>query len=132
MASAKDFQDQRQYTRLPLRLEVEGAGGQVDLAGCTRDVSIKGAYLFCPVPPSPALELGLTLVVGTGPTAVRLPVFGRVVRTEPGGVAVIFTEMEPETYDRLCELMIQSAPDAAAMAAELQRHLAEKRQPPQP
>lgn len=99
-------QEERQHTRLPLRLEVRISGGSRTLvSGKTRDISRESVYVFAerPLPRGSACQVVLLL---TGPSStLRIEVSGRVVRADDHGMAIDFTEVGLDSLFHLRNLM---------------------------
>lgn len=99
-------QEERQHTRLPIRLEVQLTGGQRTLvSGKTRDISREGVYVFAEKPLPRGTPCQVVLLV-TGPkSTLRIEVGGKVVRADDHGMAIAFTDMELDSVFHLRNLM---------------------------
>lgn len=82
----------------------------------TENISMKG-LLAEPTPHIGSDELGQ--VVLTLASDVRIEADCRVIRSDGRGVAIEFTEMEPESFLHLRNLVRYNAPDADQIDAEL-------------
>lgn len=99
-------QEERQHTRLPLRLEVRIVSGSRTLvSGKTRDISREGVYVFAEKPLPRGSECQLALLL-TGPkSTLRIEVSGTVVRADDQGMAIDFTEVGLDSLFHLRNLM---------------------------
>lgn len=84
----------------------------------TENISMKG-LLAEPTPHIGDGELGQ--VVLTLASDVRIETECRVIRSDGRGVAIEFTEMEPESFLHLRNLVRYNAPDADIIDAEIAR-----------
>lgn len=86
--------EERRFTRLPIRMEVQVSDGQRTLiTGKTRDISQEGVYVFVDKPMPRGTSCGVVLLL-TGPkSALRIEVSGTVVRTDDHGMAIHFTDV---------------------------------------
>lgn len=108
--------NRRQKTRVlgsyPAKLIVRGAEWPVT----TRDISLKGAMLFCePVPPLGevcALHIPLS-------EHIVLVIEGTIIRSGAQEAAMQFSEMTPETYQHLLTLVRLKAENADQIENEI-------------
>jgi hypothetical protein len=99
-------QEEREHTRLPIRLEVQVTGaGRTVVSGKTRDISREGMFVFVPKPLPRGTRCDIVLLV-KGPTStLRIEITGTVVRADDNGMAMDFTTMEIDSVFHLRNLM---------------------------
>jgi PilZ domain len=113
--------------RIRLRARLTAPGGR-SIEGATRDLSIRGMFLECtdgfPVDTVCEVRLFLDgLPEGAGP----LEAHGRIVRVEPLGLAVLFTEVQVESLEHLRYLVLYNTTNPDRALAEFESHLGLRR-----
>jgi PilZ domain len=112
--------DRREFSRVPKKLHVKVMAGDTTIdSGNTRDLSLKGLFLLTDRPLPVGTVCQLVLQLESSDSRVFMPAWGRVVRTEPAGMALEFTELGPECYHHLRNLI---AADPATVEQELGEH----------
>jgi hypothetical protein len=114
----------REFTRVSTEIEAEVTA---TVSGHTRDVSVKGIYLFCRQPLPVGTPCRVALVVGGRQSPLRIEVTGRVVRVDDAGMAVEFSEMGVDSFDHLRRLVLYNSTDTDQVEQELKSHLGLKR-----
>lgn len=98
--------EQREFRRLPIRLEVQVSDGRRTLvSGKTRDVSREGLYVFVDTPLPRGSECQVVLLVSGPKSQLRVEVSGKVVRTDDHGMAIDFTEVDLDSLFHLRNLI---------------------------
>lgn len=103
--------NQREFTRVPLRVRAEVKGGGFAIASSvTQNVSLKGLFVACSVPLPQATECQITLFLGDGD--IQIQAEGTVVHSYPEGIALQFTRiLGLESFEHLRNLVLYNAPD---------------------
>lgn len=114
----------REFSRSPVRLEIDLiVDGAVVASGSTRDVGLKGAFLFTLRRLAIGTPAIAVLRLGEDPRAPRPEIASRVVRQDPDGVAVEFLEMDVETLHHLRGIVLYNAADPDAAEREFDGHV---------
>lgn len=103
----------REFTRVPVALEVElWTGSSPPVRGTSRDVSMTGIYVATSAGLPAGTECRVVVRrVGQG-TAAPIEAKGIVVRLEPGGMAVYFTDLRSAGRGLLRKLIRLGAADS--------------------
>jgi len=96
--------EKREYSRVIIKLRTDITNKDVQIGGWTKDLSVKGVYVIC----SDILPVGskCTCRLAIGPLLKGAPIIeveGKVVRCDPSGVAVQFTEVSVDCFRKLRE-----------------------------
>ncbi len=110
--------EHRDFTRVPLHIRADICAGDTAVSGRAADVSVKGLFVACThsMTVGSDCEVALSLVGGVEP--LEIDARGTVVRAIPKGVGVEFSEIDPEGYEHLRNLVLYNAPDDDAEAVE--------------
>ncbi len=124
----KTWPHPRDFTRLSIsrRFDVS-AHGQTLVFEDTRDICLRGVYVFGTVPFALETEVDVRLHLGEGDETMPLDLRGRIVRAEAEGCAIEFTEMAPEVYHHLKQLLLNNSPDSGKLEEEFGEHLGLKK-----
>lgn len=97
-------QFKRRYARAPLQAEVEAEAGTIRFKGEARDISVGGLLVLTPV----MIAEGTNVVVRFPIQAGRQPIEarGRVVRAEPGKLAITFQGLTEACREEIIEFII--------------------------
>jgi hypothetical protein len=121
--------DQREFTRIPMQLDVQITSTQQPPTSCqVKDVSMKGLYLLCEQPLPMGAECRVTFLLGDKESPVRIEVSGKVARVDTNGMGVEITEIVGvESFEHLRNLVLYNSPDADQVEQEFQDHIGIKR-----
>lgn len=118
----------REFSRSPVRLVIDlMVNGAVVASASTRDVGLKGAFLFTErrvAVGSPAVAV---LRLGDDPRAPRPEIASLVVRQDPDGIALEFLEMDVEALHHLRGIVLYNAADPDAAEREFDEHVGLRR-----
>ncbi|WP_022854779.1 orotate phosphoribosyltransferase [Thermodesulfobacterium thermophilum] len=113
--------EKRQFTRIPIPVDVEFLIGNASYSAKIKDISYGGVFLesdFCP-----DLDKEVVLVLFLSPE-VKIFIKGIVVRTVPGqGFGIKFTYISPESFEHLKNLIYYNLPSEDKAFKELRRFL---------
>jgi hypothetical protein len=123
-----EYPHAREFSRATIRLEVEViAGDSRILVARTRDVSMRGIFLLT----SHRLPIGCScrvrLRIGEPESSIWVEADGSVVRQDPTGLAVEFSEMGVESFHHLQNLVMYNAQDPGQVDREMEDHVGLKR-----
>ena len=113
--------NQRRRTRVAARKGTTLVWPDGECSGELRDLSLKGCYVVAAKGGTPPVGREVTVVIHLEADAPELDVRvrGRLVRVEPEGTAVDFTEIELESFRHLFRLVQYNAPDPDGIEEEL-------------
>lgn len=120
--------ESREFTRVATTIEVEFAGDNLDpVTGVLGDVSMKGLFLFCALPPPVGTSGTISLYLGQRDTGICISARGRVVRHAPDGVGIEIREIGLDSYGHLRNLVQLNAADTDAVQHEFDSHVGLRR-----
>jgi hypothetical protein len=123
-----EFPHAREFSRSCVRLEVEVVSGDARIAsGQTRDVCMKGIFVFSDQRLPVGSRCRIVLRMGDPPSDIHMEADGAVVREEPEGFAVEFAEMDLESFHHLRNLVLYNSSDPERADRELHEHVGLKR-----
>ena len=110
--------DQREFTRVPLRVRAEVKGGGLSIASsATQSLSLKGMLVACEERLPIGTECQITLFLGDGD--IQILAEGNVVRCYPEGIAFQFTRiLGLESFEHLRKLVLYNAADPDQVEGE--------------
>lgn len=125
----KDDSNRREFTRVPLHIDVEVIPNQSGLVSYhVRDVSLNGLYLQCDKPLPLGTNCQVTLLLGEKENPVRIKVNGKVTRVNPDGMGLEITEIiGSESFAHLRNLVLYNASNIDQVEEEFHSHLGIKR-----
>ncbi len=115
--------DRRGFVRIPFTTEVEiDAGGSRIHAEGEVNISMSGIRVpyAGSLPPAAACRLTITLNSSKDPVAIRAE--GRILRSDAGSLAVEFTQLDPDSYGHLRQLILNNAADPERAEQEFDSH----------
>jgi PilZ domain len=122
------FPHQRDFTRVPVHLEVEIQTAGMKLNSTeTRDLSMTGLFVQASGRFSANEECQVTLFLRGAAEETRLTIRGKIVRVEKTGLAIQFLEMGPEEFGHLRNLVLYNSADIHQTEGEMKTHLGLKR-----
>lgn len=121
--------NQREFTRVPVNMEVEAVAGKSTILGhLTKDVSLNGLFLSSEEKFPPGTDCHLTIFLGGRKSQQRIKLKGKVVRVEENGVAFAFDEiMGSDSFAHLRTLILYNSAKARCVEKEFKAHLGIKR-----
>ena len=120
--------ERREFPRVPKKLQVKmTAGDSAIVSGNTRDVSLTGLFVRSDRSFPVGTLCQLVLQIESPESLVFMPAAGRVVRVEPDGMAVEFTELDEACYHYLRDLSLGHAGGPSAVEQESQDRRDRKR-----
>lgn len=115
-----DRQDKREFTRVPVGVNVQVIGEDVSIQGQSVDVSLKGLFVLC----DPQLPVGakclVQVLLGDPDNPSVIQTKGKVVRQTESGLGIEITEIEGlESFDHLRNLVLYNT---GQVEEELKNH----------
>jgi hypothetical protein len=110
--------NQREFTRVPIRVRAEVKGGGLSIASSApQTLSLKGMLVTCTEQLPKDTECQITLFLGDGD--IQIEAEGTVVRCYPDGIALQFTRiLGLESFEHLRKLVLYNAPDPDQVESE--------------
>ena len=110
--------NQREFTRVPIRVRAEVKGGGLSIASsASQSISLKGMLVNCPENLPEGTGCEITLFLGDGD--IQIQAEGTVVRCYPEGIAFQFTRiLGLESFEHLRKLVLYNAPDPDQVESE--------------
>jgi hypothetical protein len=119
----------RQFTRVPVNMEVEVVAGKSTILGhLTKDVSLNGLFLSSEEKLPAGTDCHLTIFLGGRDSQQRIELRGKVVRVEERGMAFAFQEiMGSDSFAHLRTLILYNSKEARRVEKEFKAHLGIRR-----
>lgn len=120
--------EKRDFTRVPVTLtaRVKPEGAEV-CEGPARDISLTGLFVEAECGAAEGTPCIITVRLSGAPNPLSIEASGVVQRTAADGVALAFTETDPESLHHLQLLMMYNAPDPNQVEEELDSSVGIKR-----
>jgi hypothetical protein len=123
-----DFESQREFTRIPIRIWGTFADGTGDiLTAEVNNLSLRGCHVSTFDPLAAGGRYHLTLFIEDDEQALHFKVEARVVRSDQDGMGVEFMEMPLESYEHLRNLVLLNSPNPERVEREFRDHIGLKR-----
>ncbi len=112
--------NRREFSRSPVHIEVRlTAGTGNPILGTLRDISIKGVFLATDTLAPIGSTCQVLLLLEGGAESIRAEAQGKVVRSDAAGIAIEFTETDPDSLAHLHKLVLYNAPDTDKAEQEI-------------
>lgn len=120
-----DRPNQREFSRVETSVIADVATDDgVVVARCTtKSLSLNGVFVVSETGLSVGTGCEIALFLNTGNDDFRLDLCGDVVREEPGGFAVEFTEVAVDSLEHLRNLVRYNAENADTVETEFHQHV---------
>jgi hypothetical protein len=116
------YKHEREFTRSATAIEVEITAGNRTVGGSTRDIAMKGLYLFGERSIAAGEACSIRLYLGGRESGVCVQARGRVARVDAEGMAVSLDEVDLDGYQHLKQLVLLNAEDPDQAAEEIEQH----------
>lgn len=125
----KNTKNQREFTRVPVAMEVEVVSGQSTIrAPHTKNVSLNGLLLTSKRKLPLGSDCHLTIFLGGRKNRQCIRARAKVVRVEAGGMALTFEEIiGADSFAHLRNLILYNSHKTSQMEKEFETHLGLKR-----
>lgn len=116
--------DRRGFTRIPFHTEAEvRVGDQVHRSSDGIDVSMSGLRITTAGPPPAEGALcNVKITLKASENWLLIEAKGAVIRSEPGDVAVRFTELDLDSYQHLKQLILNNTDEPERVEQEFSAH----------
>ncbi len=110
--------NQREFTRVPTRVQAEVKGGGLTITGVAAEtLSLKGMFVNCAEQLPVGTACQITLFLGEGD--IQIQAEGQVVHSYPEGIALQFSRiLGLESFEHLRKLVLYNAPDPSLVESE--------------
>ncbi len=123
-----EHDNKRDFSRVETHIDVELACGDKTVCGRLTDVSMQGVGLDCDEKLPLQAECLVKLFLGEPrESSICIETKGKIVRSTGNGIAVVFTEIDLDSYDHLRNLVLLNAHDVTQVEGEFKDHLGLKR-----
>ena len=118
----------REFTRVPLNLNVELTCGEETISSkqC-QDVSMNGVYVISENKFKENSNCQIKLFVMRDDHKEEIKAMGHVERNTENGMAIKFSGIDLESYDKLYELIVFNSSSSQQMEKEFQEHVGLKK-----
>lgn len=126
----KTATDKREFTRVPIHLNVEFSSSQRATSSVCqlKDVSMNGVYVHCDNPLPIGSDCQIAVFLGSRETPMRLEVKGKVARVDTDGMGMEITEIVGiESFEHLRNLVLYNSSDVDQVEQEFNEHIGIKR-----
>ncbi len=119
----------REFTRVPLNLSVElSCDGKTIVSKNCQDVSMNGVYVVSEDKFKENSSCDVKLLVNKDEkTREEIKAQGQIERVTENGMAIKFSGIELESYDKLYELIVFNSSSSEQMEKEFQEHIGLKK-----
>ncbi len=124
-------EEKREFIRVPFTTEVEIRLGDRSLRSSSEiNISLNGLHMAAELPvPDADGPCEVRILLQAFDHQVVIEALGRVVRAREGHLAVEFTELDPDSYFHLRQLIVNNAADPARAEEEFDAHWGIRRPP---
>ena len=115
--------ERRRFTRIPFKVDVEMTVNEVSYrAEEISDLSIGGCLLPVVADLEPGTVCQVKLVLSGTNTELSIRIKGEIQRSLPGGLAIKFTRIDPDSLFHLQNVVRYNSPDADEIDREILDH----------
>jgi hypothetical protein len=120
----KHAREKRAFIRVPLRMNTSlRTRDRTIWSSSTLDISMSGLRIASSeAPPPEGTPCEIEIVLAEKPSSVIIDAGGTIVRSEPGTLAVHFTEVDIDSYEHLRLLILNNAEDPDRAEQEVRAH----------
>jgi hypothetical protein len=126
---AEGSRDRRGFIRIPFKTEVKiEADSTVFWSDEEINVSMSGVRLSFKGPiPKPGSACRVSILLKAFENRISIDAGGKIVRSEPGSLAVEFSELDLDSYNHLRQLILNNTEDPERAEQEFINHWGIKR-----
>lgn len=115
--------EKRRFSRIPFQVKAEVTINDLLYSSDKIDnLSIGGCLLPIDVDVATGTECRLKILLNSTSSELSVQIGGEIFRSESGGVAVRFTEIEPDSLFHLQNIILYNHPDTAKIEQEIKNH----------
>jgi hypothetical protein len=116
--------DRRGFIRVPLRTEVSVRAGDRTIRADTEiNVSMGGMYIPSDeILPAPGVLCRVSIMLSSFENKLLIEADGKIIRSEPGSLAVEFTQLDLDSYHHLRQLILNNTDEPERAEKEFSSH----------
>ena len=115
--------EKRRFTRIPFKVKADlEVGNDTFHASVIDDLSIGGCCLPVNTNLKAGAECRVGIIMENVENALKVDVYGEVVRCSPDNVVIKFTKIDPDSLLHLQNIIRFNSPDADVIDQEIKRH----------
>ena len=116
--------DRRGFIRVPFRTEVAvRVGDRIIRANTEINVSMGGLHMMSDdALPAPGVPCRVSIMLSSFENKLLIEADGKVIRSEPGSLAVEFTQLDLDSYHHLRQLIINNTDEPEKAEQEFASH----------
>ena len=115
--------ENRRFTRIIFRVKAEvRIGEELYIAKEIKNLSIGGCLLPLDADLKPGVVCQIKISLSGSTSDLSVQAEGEIVRSTPGGIAVKFTRIDPDSLYHLQSIVRYNAPDAESFEKEINKH----------
>ena len=116
-------EDKRRFTRVPFKTKTKlTVEGKLFTADELYNLSVGGCFLPVAADMKVGAAVSLSIALSGTDTDVHVRVEGEIIRSESNGVAIKFTEIDPDSLIHLQNIIRYNAVDTEAVNEEIKKH----------
>jgi len=116
--------ERRSFVRVPFKSETILRTETANIQGTIKNLSLAGAFIKTHEKIEQHAEVEIEIILDDPPPAVNVMLSGKVMRIEPEGIAVQFTGMSMDVFERLRDIIADLHGDKGRVVAEFVKHMA--------
>jgi len=122
--------ERREFVRVPFNTKAEAhTGGQVIRSSGAIDLSMSGLRMATgDAVPAPDTPCRINIILQALASRLVVEARGKIVRAEPGTLAVEFIEIDVDSYNHLRQIILNNTDQPEKAEQEFASHLGIKRQ----
>jgi PilZ domain len=115
--------DRRRFVRVPFKSETILKSQDARIEGTIKNLSFRGAFINTPEKIEQDTEVEIEIFLDDPPPAVSVILTAKVVRLAPEGIAIQFTGMYMDVYQRLRDIIADLHGDKKKVVAEFLKYM---------
>jgi hypothetical protein len=113
----------RCFLRVPFKSETILKAQDALIDGTIKNLSIGGAFIDTPEKIEPDTRVEIEIILDDPPPSVTVILSAKVARLAPEGIAIKFTEMSMDTYERLRDIISDINGDKRKVVEEFLKYM---------
>ncbi|MFZ0931555.1 MAG: PilZ domain-containing protein [Syntrophobacteraceae bacterium] len=115
--------ERRSFVRVPFKSETILKSQDVRIEGTIKNLSIGGAFINTPEKIEQDTDVEIEIILDDPPPAVSVILSAKVVRLAPEGIAIKFTGMSLDVYERLRDVIADIQGDKRKVVEEFLKYM---------
>jgi hypothetical protein len=116
-------EERRNFVRVPFKFEAILKSQNAQVRGTIENVSLGGAFINTPGKIEQGTEVGIEILLDDLPPVLSVTLSAKVVRVVPEGIAIQFTGMSMEVFERLRDVIADIHGDKRKVVAEFLKYM---------